>query len=100
MRSSTSVALNIAEGADEFRTAEKARFYRMARRSAAETAGALTLLERFGVFTPTETRHSIELLNHVAAMLTSMVSSVESRGNPLARVRAPGLGPHQTSNRR
>lgn len=93
-RASTSVALNIAEGADEYRPGENARFYRMARRSAAETAGALTLLVRFGVFTPTETERSIELLNHVAAMLTSMTSSVESRVGTRARARAPGPGPH------
>ena len=93
-RSSTSVALNIAEGADEFRKGEKARFYRMARRSAAETAAALTLLVRFGVFMPSETQRSIELLNHVAAMLTSMTSSLESSGDNRARARAPGPGPH------
>src|SRR5688572_24536994 len=40
-RSSTSVALNIAEGANEFSTADKAKFYRIARRSAGETLAAL-----------------------------------------------------------
>ncbi|HEU5209199.1 MAG TPA: four helix bundle protein [Longimicrobiales bacterium] len=87
-RSSASVALNIAEGADEFRVAEKVRFYRMARRSAAETAGALTLLVRFGVFTPQETERAIKRLNQVAAMLTTMMTSVEGRGAP-----GPGPGP-------
>ena len=33
-RASTSIALNIAEGAGEFAPREKARFYRIARRSA------------------------------------------------------------------
>src|SRR5262245_57291216 len=40
-RASTSVVLNIAEGAGEFSRAEKARFYRMAKRSATECAAAL-----------------------------------------------------------
>jgi len=88
-RSSTSVALNIAEGADEFRPAEKVRFYRMARRSAAETAGALTLLVRFGVLTPQETGRALTLLNQVAAMLTTMMTSVDRRTAPPA----PGPGP-------
>ena len=37
-RAATSVALNIAEGAGEFPRNEKARFYRMAKRSATECA--------------------------------------------------------------
>ena len=37
-RSATSIVANIAEGAGEFSPSEKARFYRMARRSAIETA--------------------------------------------------------------
>src|SRR5258708_3314654 len=40
-RASTSVSFNIAEGAGEFAKHEKARFYRMARRSATESAAIL-----------------------------------------------------------
>ncbi len=40
-RASISVCLNIAEGAGEFRSSEKARFYRIARRSATECAAIL-----------------------------------------------------------
>jgi four helix bundle protein len=40
-RASTSIVLNIAEGAGEFSRAEKVRFYRMAKRSATECAAAL-----------------------------------------------------------
>ncbi len=46
LRSSTSIALNIAEGAGEFSPREKARFYRMAKRSATESAGFLDVLKR------------------------------------------------------
>lgn len=97
-RSSTSIALNIAEGADEFRVGEKVRFYRMARRSAAETAGALTLLVRFGVFTPQETNRALALLNQVAAMLTTMMTSVDARAKPPAHGPGPAApGPHLNS---
>ena len=43
-RAGASIALNIAEGAAETRPAEKARFYRMARRSAAECSAILDLV--------------------------------------------------------
>ena len=40
-RAATSIPLNIAEGAGEFAPKEKARFYRMGRRSATESAAVL-----------------------------------------------------------
>src|SRR5262245_19770800 len=40
-RAAASIPVNIAEGAGEFSAAEKARFYRMARRSATESAALL-----------------------------------------------------------
>ena len=40
-RAAVSIALNIAEGAGEFARREKARFYRIARRSATECAAIL-----------------------------------------------------------
>jgi four helix bundle protein len=40
-RAATSVPLNIAEGAGEYSAGDKARFYRMARRSATESAAIL-----------------------------------------------------------
>ncbi|MGH7443329.1 MAG: four helix bundle protein [Longimicrobiales bacterium] len=97
-RSSISVPLNIAEGADEYSVAEKIRFYRMARRSAAESAAALALLVRFGVFMPNEVARSMMLLNRTAAMLTTMMSTLEDasarpardpRGKPSTRVVSP-----------
>ena len=45
-RAANSIALNIAEGAGEFAPAEKARFYRMARRSATECAGQVMVCRR------------------------------------------------------
>ena len=43
-RAATSIPLNIAEGAGEFAPKEKARFYRMARRSATESAATLDVV--------------------------------------------------------
>ena len=40
-RAATSIPLNIAEGAGEFASREKARFYRIAKRSATECAATL-----------------------------------------------------------
>jgi len=42
-RAADSVVLNIAEGAGEFSSKEKARFYRIARRSAVECVAAVDL---------------------------------------------------------
>jgi four helix bundle protein len=44
-RAAISIALNIAEGAGEFARKEKARFYRMARRSATESAAVLDVAQ-------------------------------------------------------
>ena len=43
-RASASIVLNIAEGADEIAPLDKSRFYRIARRSAAECDAILDLL--------------------------------------------------------
>jgi len=48
-RASMSVCLNTAEGAGVFSPAEKARFYRVARRSATECAAALDICRAVGV---------------------------------------------------
>jgi len=45
-RGANSVAANLAEGVGEFSPAEKARFYRMARRSAVECASHLLVCRR------------------------------------------------------
>lgn len=44
-RASTSIVLNLAEGANEFSAADKARFYRMARRSAGECLAILDIID-------------------------------------------------------
>jgi len=48
-RAAVSIVLNIAEGAGEFSPADKARFYRIARRSATESAACLDIGRKLGV---------------------------------------------------
>lgn len=45
-RAASSITLNIAEGAGEFSGGEKARFYRIAKRSATECAAVLDVAKR------------------------------------------------------
>jgi len=77
-RASASVPLNLAEGAGEFSPPEKARSYRLARRSAAECSAILDLVARI-----TDPRPDLDearaLLAELASMLTGMVKAVERR---------------------
>ena len=78
-RAVISMVLNIAEGAGEFSRPEKARFYRIARRSALEAAGGIMLAHRWGFFTAGEVSQSKRLLAEVASMLTAMCKPEPSR---------------------
>ena len=72
-RASTSVVLNIAEGAGEFSPKEKARFYRMARRSATESAAVLDVCRCLKLVADERYSSGREYLLRIVAMLTSMV---------------------------
>ena len=78
-RATMSVVLNISEGAGEFSRPEKARFYRMARRSALEAAGGIMLAHRWGFFLAADVAQSKRLLAEVASMLTAMCKPKPSR---------------------
>lgn len=74
-RAATSIVLNIAEGAGEFSKDEKQRFYRIARRSATETAAILDVLERRNAV-PTSVLHPArDLIIRVVSMLVRLVST-------------------------
>lgn len=77
-RASASVVLNIAEGAGEFSLGEKARFYRIAKRSGAECAAALDLIARTCPGAPSVARADA-LLNEVVSMLTVMIRNRPER---------------------
>ena len=75
-RAATSVPLNVAEGAGEFSRQEKARFYRMARRSATECAAILDVCSRLSLVEKTSYGAGRELLLRVVSMLTKMTRSL------------------------
>ena len=74
-RASMSICLNTAEGAGEFSPAEKARFYRLARRSATECAASLDICRVLGLSEEAELSTGEEKLRRIVAMLTKMVLS-------------------------
>jgi len=73
-RASTSITLNIAEGAGEFAKAEKRRFYRIARRSATECAAVLDVLRCCHlVDDDAKLQQPRQLLLRIVAMLTRLI---------------------------
>jgi four helix bundle protein len=78
-RAIRSVVLNIAEGAGEYSPKEKARIYRIARRSGWETVGTFDIGIREGFFSTDDVRHVADLLHEVTAMLTAMVKRAEAK---------------------
>ncbi len=79
-RAATSVPLNIAEGAGEFSRKDKARFYRMARRSATECAAVLDVCHRLELVGDNQFEQGRELLLRIVAMLIGMVKSMDESG--------------------
>ena len=73
-RAGTSIVLNIAEGAGEFSLPDKQRLYRMARRSATETAAILDILERRKSVSTELIQPARELIVRVVSMLVRLAS--------------------------
>jgi four helix bundle protein len=73
-RAGSSILLNIAEGAGEFSSNEKIRFYRMARRSATECAGILAIIQCLELAKPESQTKGHELLLRIVSMLSKMVN--------------------------
>ena len=89
-RAATSVLLNIAEGAGEFSLADKQRFYRMARRSATESAAVLDIIKRRGHAPREMLDLARDLLLRIVSMLIRMTHSDTSgtgtgTGTPASR---------------
>jgi four helix bundle protein len=77
-RASSSVLLNIAEGAGRFSRSDKAQFYLVARGSAMECAAALDVLLSRGALLPGTHRHAHSLLVRVTQMLTKLVLRMQA----------------------
>ena len=80
-RASTSIAFNIAEGAGEFAPADKARFYRIARRSATESSAVLDACRRLELSEAPITEAARGYLLRIVAMLTAMVLRLTESGS-------------------
>ena len=72
-RSSTSVVLNIAEGAGENAPAEKSRFYRIAKRSATECASVMEICFHLRLVEETRYKATREQIIRIVAMLTRLI---------------------------
>jgi four helix bundle protein len=71
-RAAVSIALNIAEGAGEFARREKARFYRIARRSATECAAILDVIAELELASCESIDTSKDNLRTIVAMLVGL----------------------------
>ena len=72
-RACTSIAFNIAEGAEEFAGDEKARFYRMAKRSATECAAVLDVCRRLDLASVKRLDAGRHLLLRIVSMLIQLI---------------------------
>jgi four helix bundle protein len=89
-RASTSVVLNIAEGAGEFAPKEKARFYRMSRRSATESAAVLDVCSNLRLLPQEAYTTGRDLLLQIVSMLVRMITNLggeEGKGRGRGRGR-------------
>jgi len=91
-RAATSVALNIAEGAGEFSGNEKARFYRMAKRSATECAAVMDVCRRLNLTNDQNYRQGRDLLLRIVSMLVKLVR-VSSQGQQTGHGHGQGHRP-------
>ena len=94
-RASLSISLNTAEGAGEFKPTEKARFYRMARRSATEAAAVLDNFVDRGVLLESDIETARTTLHRVAGALTRLIRSCD----PLNAPRGPTPPPAEQTGR-
>ena len=80
-RAASSIVANIAEGAGEFSRKEKARFYRMARRSAIEQAAWLEIIARRHEAPEPVLKRALQQAQDVVSMLVKLIQSCERSGS-------------------
>jgi four helix bundle protein len=76
-RAAVSITLNIAEGAGEFSKGDKARFYRMAKRSATECAAVLDICRELQIVEPSPLVEGRDILFKIVSMLIKLIRSFE-----------------------
>ena len=74
-RAATSIALNLAEGAGEYSPRDKARFYRIARRSAVESAAILDIVAQRRHAPAEKLARAQQLLVAIVSMLVRLVAN-------------------------
>jgi four helix bundle protein len=77
MRASTSVVLNLAEGAGKYSRPDKRRFYLIARGSATEAAALLDIFARLTLMDEQRHRTGKTVLERMVAMLIKLAKSLE-----------------------
>jgi four helix bundle protein len=80
-RSVISIPLNIAEGSGEFSPKDKARFYRYALRSCAESLAILDVSKEIGLVDEAEHAVCFSTGDRITAMLTRLVVVTTSRAH-------------------
>ena len=75
-RAAASIPLNIAEGAGEYSRKDKARFYRIALRSATESAALLDVCSQLSLADARLVSTGRDLLLRIVPMLTRMVRNI------------------------
>lgn len=76
-RASTSIVLNLAEGAGKHSKADKRRYYLSARGSATESAALLDVLSGLGLLDEPGHQAGKEMLVRVVSMLIKLAQSLE-----------------------
>jgi four helix bundle protein len=79
-RAGSSVPLNIAEGAGEYSSSEKSRFYRMAKRSATECDGILDVCRNLQLVEEKQYVEIRHLLLRIVSMLIKMAQNTNQSG--------------------
>ncbi len=76
-RASTSIALNIAEGAGRYAKGEKKQFYSIAKGSAYECVPLISLFCELSIIDEKVTADWKELLQRICQMLTKLIQSIK-----------------------
>lgn len=90
LRSTSSTCLHVAEGAGEFLPREKARFYRIALRSATESASIIRILHRLEILPRQQYQDSYHALLEITKMLAKLASSFAPQEKEKVRTRKKG----------
>ena len=72
-RSSESIVRNIAEGAGRWSDVDSAKYFKISRGEAMESAASLDVLKLRKLVTPERYERGIRLLTEIVAMLTKMI---------------------------